>query len=95
MLDVCHPYETIGAVGREDRALLRNNPSAGPMPENRLGCMSCHIPLSSSLFFGLKAKNLLVWDEGPNKAKNHQNAPTGRTYVTIYGGRLYNHHEHK
>ena len=78
MLDFHSRQNRIMLVGREDRAMLRSNPSARSMPEDGQEHMLCHMLLPSRSSFGCKAINLLDWCEAPTKVKQaRERAPVG------------------
>ena len=64
-----HRSDIIGFIVREDRALLRSNPSARAMPRDGQGHMDSHMPCLSCSSFGSKAINLLSWGEAPSRAE--------------------------
>ena len=69
MLDFNSLQNRIELIDREDRALLRSNPSAWSMPEDGQEHVHSHMLLPSHPSFGCKAKNLLDWCEAPTKVK--------------------------
>ena len=75
MLDFNNLQNRIELIDREDRALLRSNPSARSMPEDGQGHMLDHVLLSSCSSFGRKAINLLDWCEAPTKVKQVNDRP--------------------
>ena len=75
MLDFNSLQNRIELIDREDRALLRSNPSAWSMPEDGQEHMLDHVLLSSNSSFGLKAINLLSWCEAPTKVKQVNDRP--------------------
>ena len=78
MFDFNHSQSRIEIIDQEDRALLRSNPSARPMPEDGQGHVLSHMLLSSRSSFGYKAINLLSWCSAPTKAKHIKtSAPVG------------------
>ena len=65
MLEMGQRFDIISSIDREDRAMLRNNPSVRPMPEDgqeHVGRHVLRLPCSS---FGSNAINLLSWGEAP------------------------------
>jgi hypothetical protein len=75
MLDFNSRQNKIMLVGREDRALLRSNPSARSMPEDGQEHMHSHMLLPSRSSFGCKAINLLSWCFAPTKVKQVKDRP--------------------
>ena len=73
MLDLSHELMKMINISREDRALLRSNPSARLMPEDGQEHVPYHMLLPSCSSFGLKAINLLGWCLAPTKAKTIRN----------------------
>jgi hypothetical protein len=61
MLDLNSLQNRIELIDREDRALLRSNPSAWSMPEDGQEHVHSHMLLPSCSSFGCKAINLLSW----------------------------------
>jgi len=57
-------------VSQEDKALLRSNLSAWPMPGDGQEYMPCHMLLPFRSSSGPKAINLLSWCKAATKAKN-------------------------
>ena len=86
MLDFNSRQNRIILVGREDRAMLRSNPSARSMPEDGQEHMHSHMLLPSRSSFGCKAINFLSWCEAPTKAKQAMSSqPVGHMSV-FYAG---------
>ncbi|MHC4174002.1 MAG: hypothetical protein ACYST5_13825 [Planctomycetota bacterium] len=82
MLDFNSRQNRIMLVGREDRAMLRSNPSARSMPEDGQEHMHCHMLLPSRSSFGYKAINLLSWCSAPTKVKQVKDrTPVGHMSV--------------
>jgi len=82
MLDFNKRQNRIVLIDREDRAMLRSNPSARSMPEDGQEHVHYHMLLPSRSSFGHKAINLLNWCEAPTKAKQAQSsAPVGHMSV--------------
>ena len=85
-LDLRSDHATMLPVGREDRALLRSNPSARPMPEDgREPRPSYPGSFLLSHLLAIKRKTSSLW-------RRHKDAfpfssPTGQTYVYICGVR--------
>ena len=75
MLDFISLQNRIELIDREDRALLRSNPSAWSMPEDGQEHMRSHMLLPSRSSFGRKAINLLSWCEAPTKVKQVNDRP--------------------
>jgi len=75
MIESRRPRRIMNDVRREDRALLRSNPSA-----RRRGHLQPRMPPPFRSSFGLKAKNLTGWAQ-PHRFPPPQFRPTGRTYV--------------
>ena len=67
MLDFNSVQNRIELIDREDRALLRSNPSAWSMPEDGQEHVHSHMLLPSRSSFGRKAINLLSWCFAPTK----------------------------
>ena len=67
MLDFNSLQNRIELIDREDRALLRSNPSAWSMPEDGQEHVLYHMLLPSRSSFGRKAINLLSWCKAPTK----------------------------
>jgi len=89
MLDLANSYVTIAAVGREDRALLRNNPSDRSDAGRWTGAFEYRVFLPSLPSFGFKAINLFRCGEATSFAKGNQKTRGGRTYVSILGGTCF------
>jgi hypothetical protein len=70
MIDLNNIHSRIRIIDQEDRAMLRSNLSAWPMPEDGQEHILKHMLLSSCSSFGDKAINLLSWCEAPNKTKH-------------------------
>ena len=75
MLDFNSVQNRIELIDREDRALLRSNPSARSMPEDGQEHAHPHMLLPSRSSFGRKAINLLSWCEAPTKVKQVNDRP--------------------
>jgi hypothetical protein len=75
MLDFNSLQNIIELIDREDRALLRSNPSARSMPEDGQEHVHSHMLLPSRSSFGCKATNLLNWCEAPIKVKQVKARP--------------------
>ncbi len=75
MLDFNDRQNRIVRIGREDRAMLRSNPSARSMPEDGQEHVLYHMLLPSRSSFGCKAVNLLNWCEAPTKVKQAKDSP--------------------
>ena len=75
MLDFNNRQSRIVRIGREDRAMLRSNPSARSMPEDGQEHVHSHMLLPSRSSFGGKATNLLNWCEAPIKVKQVKGSP--------------------
>ena len=75
MLDFNSLQNRIELIDREDRALLRSNPSARSMPEDGQERMLYHMLLPSRSSFGSKAINLLSWCFAPTKVKQLKGSP--------------------
>ena len=83
MLDFNSLQNRIELIDREDRALLRSNPSAWSMPEDGQEHVSTHMLLPSRSSFGCKAINLLSWGLAPTKAlKSYHRAPV--RHMSVY-----------
>ena len=82
MLDFNSLQNRIELIDREDRALLRSNPSAWSMPEDGQEHMHSHMLLPSRSSFGRKAINLLSWCFAPTKVKQvNDRQPVGHMSV--------------
>jgi hypothetical protein len=85
MLDKPGEVRRIGAVGPEDRALLRSNPSAaadaGIGARERRRTVSASRPLRG--YPGGEAKNLGVWGRAP-VAHRHAKPPSGVPFGNIF-----------
>jgi hypothetical protein len=75
MLDLNDRQIRLAFVGREDRAMLRSNPSARSMPGDGREHMLYHMLLLPCSSFGLKAINLLSWCKAPTKVKKTESSP--------------------
>ena len=85
MLDFNSVQNRIELIDREDRALLRSNPSAWSMPEDGQEHVHSHMLLPSSSSFGRKAINLLSWCFAPTKAiDSSNNSPVRHMSVYTY-----------
>ena len=96
MLDFNSLQNIIELIDREDRALLRSNPSARSMPEDGQEHVHSHMLLPSRSSFGCKAINLLSWCEAPTKVKQVKaRPPVGHMSVfnVQYIFILYNNHK--
>jgi len=69
MLDLANSYVTITAVGREGRALLRNNLSARSDAGRWTGTSGYRMFLPSHPSLGSNAINLPPWGEATRRAK--------------------------
>jgi hypothetical protein len=86
MLDFNSVQNRIELIDREDRALLRSNPSAWSMPEDGQEHMRFHMLLPSRSSFGCKAINLLSWCFAPTKVKQvNDRPPVG--HMSVFNGR--------
>ena len=86
MLDFNSLQNRIELIGREDRALLRSNPSAWSMPEDGQEHVHSHMLLPSRSSFGRKAINLLSWCFAPTKVKQvNDRPPVG--HMSVFNGR--------
>ena len=83
MLDFNSLQNIIELIDREDRALLRSNPSARSMPEDGQEHVHSHMLLPSRSSFGYKAINLLNWCEAPTRAK-HIKSSTPVGHMSAY-----------
>jgi|GEM_PF-5732393 len=83
MLDLIDRHIRLPFVDREDRAMLRSNPSARSMPGDGQEHTLYDMLRPSRPSLGCRAINLLTWCEAPNKAETQQKWSTGRTYVSI------------
>ena len=82
MLDFNSLQNRIELIDREDRALLRSNPSAWSMPEDGQEHVHSHMLLPSRSSFGRKAINLLSWCFAPTKVKQvNVRSPVGHMSV--------------
>ena len=82
MLDFNSLQNRIELIDREDRALLRSNPSAWSMPEDGQEHVLYHMLLPSLSSFGRKAINLLSWCKAPTKVKQvNDRQPVGHMSV--------------
>ena len=82
MLDFNSLQNRIELIDREDRALLRSNPSAWSMPEDGQEHVPYHMLLPSRSSFGRKAINLLSWCFAPTKVKQVKDrVPVGHMSV--------------
>jgi hypothetical protein len=82
VLDLNDRQIRIVLVDREDRALLRGNPSARSMPGDGQEHVLYHMLLPSRPSLGCKAINLLNWCEAPTEAKQTESsAPVGHMSV--------------
>ena len=96
MLDLANSYVIIAAVGREDRALLKNNPNARPDAGIWTGAFKHRMFLPSLPSSGYKAINLLCCGGATNLEKahhvhgavGHMSGNKGRTAVASIGCRL-------
>ncbi len=75
MLDFNSRENRIDLVDREDRALLRSNPSARSMPEDGQEHVLGRILLLPRSSFGRKAINLPNWCEAPTRVKQVKDRP--------------------
>jgi hypothetical protein len=75
MLDFSSLQNRIELIDREDRALLRSNPSAWSMPKDGQEHVHSHMLLPSRSSFGRKAINLLSWCKAPTKVKQVNDRP--------------------
>ncbi len=75
MLDFNSRENRIELVDREDRALLRSNPSARSMPEDGQEHVLDRMLLLPRSSFGRKAINLLNWCEAPTRVKQVKDRP--------------------
>ena len=83
MLDFNSLQNRIELIDREDRALLRSNPSAWSMPEDGQEHVSTHMLLPSRSSFGCKAINLLSWGSAPTQVlKSYHGAPV--RHMSVY-----------
>ena len=90
MLDFNSLQNIIELIDREDRALLRSNPSARSMPEDGQEHVHSHMLLPSRSSFGCKATNLLNWCEAPIKVKQVKaRPPVG--HMSVFNELLPNH----
>ena len=84
MIDDVRRVATIGVVGREDRALLRSNPSVRSDAGTWAGASARRRLLSSSPCSGSEALNLGVWGRAPTPRRG-ESTPTGLPYGNIEG----------
>jgi len=96
MLDFNSRENRIELVDREDRALLRSNPSARSMPEDGQEHVLDRMLLLPRSSFGRKAINLLNWCEAPTKVKHTKSSlPVG--HMSRFNGLFtfisYNNHK--
>jgi hypothetical protein len=83
MLDHNGRQIRLASVDREDRAMLRSNPSARSMPGDGQEHIGRLMLLPSHPSLGSKAINLLTWCAAPTKAKQNENGlPVG--HMSVY-----------
>ena len=75
MLDFSSRQNRIVFIDREDRALLRSNPSARSMPEDGQEHVLHGMLLLPRSSFGRKAINLPNWCKAPTRAKQTRDRP--------------------
>ena len=86
MIDDVRRVATMRVVGREDRALLRSNPSARADAGTWAGASARRRLLLSSPCSGSEAINLGVWGRAPTPRRG-VSSPTGLPYGNIVGAR--------
>jgi hypothetical protein len=90
MLDHNGRQIRLASVDREDRAMLRSNPSARSMPGDGQEHIGRLMLLPSHPSLGSKAINLLTWCAAPTKAKQNENGlPVG--HMSVYLIRCSHH----
>jgi hypothetical protein len=91
MLDRNGRQIRLASVDREDRAMLRSNPSARSMPGDGQEHTLYHMLLPSHPSLGCKAINLLSWCDAPTEAKQAENGlPVG--HMSVYLIRCPSYH---
>ena len=85
MIDEIRMGVTMCVVGREDRALLRSNPSARSDAGTWAGASARQGLLSPSPCSGSEALNLGVWGRAPTP-RSGARTPTGVPYGNIFRG---------
>ena len=89
MLDLIDRQIRLPFVDREDRAMLRSNPSARSMPGDGREHMLYHMFPPSRPSLGCNAVNLLNWCEAPTEAEDTDSGlPVGHMSVFIVRGSI-------